>query len=139
MDNRLFYLLNQAQHAAFRFADTACKSATGLSVTQAAALMHIARHEGAPQKSLADAMGLNAPAVTGLVSRLRNGGWIHAQACEHDKRATRLFLTEAGRELLPRIHDLVSELNHELSGDFSEAELATVTRFFHHVIQRFKG
>lgn len=138
MDKRLFFLVNMAQHRMFKFADHHCEEQLGISVTQAAALMYIAKNEGCPQKALSKALGLNNPAVTGLVGRMSKNDLIIRKACEEDGRATRLFLSERGQTKLPEIFPLVHQINEKLTADFSEEDMEIVVRFLNKVMNDFE-
>lgn len=137
MDKRLFYLMNTAQHRMFKFADVETEKRIGLSVTKSAALMFIAKNEGCLQKALSDATGLNQSAVTGLVGRMVKNELIERKACAEDGRASRLYLSQRGRDKLPEIFPLVGELNDKLTADFSAAEIDIVTKFLNKVIKDF--
>jgi DNA-binding MarR family transcriptional regulator len=127
-----------AQHRMFKFADTHCEDRLGIPVTQAAALMFIAKNEGCLQKVLSQALGLNNSAVTGLVGRMLKNEIIERKPCEEDGRASRLFLSEKGKSKLPEIFPLIQEVNEKLSEEFSEEELEIVSRFLNKVIDIFK-
>jgi len=127
-----------AQHRMFKFADTQCEQRLGIPVTQAAALMFIAKNEGCLQKTLSQALGLNNSAVTGLVGRMQKNGIIERKGCAEDGRASRLFLSDEGKNKLPILYPLIQQVNEKLSEEFSEEELETVSRFLNKVIDIFK-
>lgn len=137
MDTRLFYLLNTAQHRMFKFADTESERHIGLSVTQSAALMFIAKQEGCLQKDLAQATALNQSAITGLIGRMLKNGLIERKPCAEDGRASRLYLSDFGRDKLPEIYPLVDQMNQKLAAHFTEDELYIVAKFLNHVIEDF--
>lgn len=138
MDKRLFLLINMAQHRMFKFADSQCEKRLGISVTQAAALLFIAKNEGCLHKALSEATGLNHSGVTGLVGRMEKNGLIVRKSCSEDGRASRLYLTAAGHAKLPEIFPMIGDLNDKLNADFSAEELDTVTRFLNNVLKEFK-
>lgn len=137
MDTRLFYLLNTAQHRMFKFADTESERQIGLSVTQSAALMFIAKQEGCLQKDLAQATALNQSAITGLIGRMLKNGLIERKPCADDGRASRLYLSDFGRDKLPEIYPLVDQMNQKLAAHFTDDELYIVAKFLNHVIEDF--
>lgn len=137
MDERLFFLLNMARHKIFQYADTQCEQRIGITVTQAAALMYIAKHEGCLQKELSAALSLNNSAITGLAVRMERNKLIVRKPCSEDGRASRVHLAEAGRDKLPEIFPLIKELNQQLSSDFSDSEIKVVTRFLNKVLDDY--
>lgn len=138
MDKRLFFLINIARHRLFTCVDAMCESKLGMSVTQAGALIFIAKNEGCLQKTLAEALSLNKPAVTGLVSRMQKKELIERKACEQDSRASRLFLSKSAKKKLPDIFLLIEKMNQTLNEDFSKQEIDVVVRFLNSVSQKFK-
>ncbi len=138
MEKRLFFLLNIAQHRMFKYAEQQCESQLNISVTQAAALMFIAKNEGCMQIKLAEALGLKKSAVSGLIGRMEKNDLVYRQASDEDKRAFHLFLKEAGKSKLPDIFPLIQALNKKLLGDFAADEIEVITRFLNKVNHEFK-
>ena len=137
VDERLFFLLNMARHKVFQFADSHCEQRIGITVTQAAALMFIAKNEGCLQKELSKALSLNNSAVTGLAVRMERNDLIERKPCSEDGRASRVHLTKAGRDKLPEIFPLIQELNQRLTSDLSDSEFEVVSRFLNKVLNDF--
>ena len=137
MDRRLFFLLNMAQHKLFRFADQHCQAELGVSATQLGMLMYLKHNSGCQQKEAAAALGLNKPAVTGLVNRLVEQNLILRLPCPNDGRAMQLQLTDTGLEKATAAKPLITHLNQQLRKDFSDDEIDTVLRFLNTLITRF--
>ena len=70
-----------------------------------AALLYILYAEGAPLRvpGLAEMLGVDAPTVTRKVQQLEREGLVTRQADEADRRATRIALTSAGRQVLESV------------------------------------
>lgn len=130
-------MLNAAQHRLFKYAEGESEKATGLSVTQSAALLFIAKNEGCLQKALADATGLNQSAVTGLVARMLKNKLLERKPCPDDGRAARLYLSDKGRAVVPQIQLLVKRLNRQLTAEFTSSEIDTVTRFLNTIVNNY--
>ncbi|MCL6417349.1 MarR family winged helix-turn-helix transcriptional regulator [Aestuariirhabdus sp. Z084] len=137
MDKRLFFLLSQAQHRLFRFADRHCDRHLDISVTQAAALMFISKQEGCLQKDVAAALNLNNSAITGLVARMRRNGLIARRPCDEDGRASRLFLCKQGSDKLPLLLPMIDQFNQALTDGFSDDEIRIVIRFLNKIMMDF--
>lgn len=136
-DKRLFFLVNMARHHIYNYVDAECHAQLGISVTQAGALLFIAKHEGCYQKSLGNALGLKKPAVTGLVSRMEKNDLILRKACKQDRRASTLFLSDAGKNKIPQIMPLIQKSNDEFLSDFTDTEKAMIFKFLNKIILRF--
>ena len=137
MDKRLFFLMNMAQHRVYKFADTESVKRLGIPVTQVAAMLYVAKHEGCLQKDLSRALGLNNSAVTGLAGRMEGNELIVRKPCELDGRATRLYLSDKGRDILPQVFPLSRDLGDKMSAGFSDTEMEVVTRFLNQLLESF--
>lgn len=138
VDKRLFFLLNMAQHKMFQFADVHCEQRIGITVTQTAAMLFIAKNEGCLQKELSAALNLNNSAVTGLAVRMERNDLIVRKPCSEDGRASRVHLTETGRSKLPDIFPLIEELNQKLTADFSDDEIEVIAKFLNKIMTDFE-
>lgn len=138
-DKRLYFLLNVAQQALRKRMDEDGVARTGLTSAQMSVLFYVAKHDGCLLKDLGSGLGVKNAAITGLVARTEKTGCLKRKASSLDGRATHLHLTAKGQRRLEEIKKLNDELGRELKRGFNEAELATVTRFFEHVLDVAKG
>jgi len=137
MDRRFFYLLNKARHRVFKHADQLSEDELGISVTQVGALLLVAGNEGCLLKDLAHSLNLNNSALTGLAGRMENKGLVERRACDQDGRASRLYLTELGREKIDSAKPLIAELNARMTEGFSEEEVVVILKFLNHLANDF--
>lgn len=137
MDQRLFYLLNMARHRVFQHAEQRTENTLGVSVTQLGALMLVAGNEGCLLKDLAEGLGLNNSALTGLAGRMEQKGLVQRRPCEHDGRASRLYLTDLGRSKIESARPLIQELNASMTEGFSTSEKRVILRFLNHLANDF--
>lgn len=79
-------------------------------------------------RELAGLLGVGPSAVTPLVDRLVDHGYVRREEDQHDRRVTRLLVTDAGVELLRRMmagrREIMADLLRQLDAD----ELSTVNR-----------
>jgi DNA-binding MarR family transcriptional regulator len=71
-------------------------------------LAQLDREDGLKMSELSQRLMVTGGNVTGLADQLQEEGWLVREAVENDRRATRLRLTEAGRERfrqMARIHE----------------------------------
>ncbi|RPH46205.1 MAG: MarR family transcriptional regulator [Burkholderiales bacterium] len=84
-------------------------------------LAQLDRSEALKMSELSQRLMVTGGNVTGLADQLQDEGWLVREPVEHDRRATRLRLTEAGRERfggMARTHeDWVVEMLAALSRD----------------------
>lgn len=133
MDTRIFYLLNKARHRVYKYADQHAEQTLGISVTQLGALLLVKANEGCLQKDLAHSLQLNNSALTGLASRMETNGLLDRRACAQDGRASRLYLTELGREKINQARPLLDALNASLTAGFSDEEMVVIIKFLNHL------
>lgn len=129
--------MNMAQRKIFNYTDKVCEEALDVSITQLAALMHIAKHSGCLQKDVAKALALNKSAVTGLIIRMEKNGLLERASCEKDARAIKLFPTPAGVQKTLDLMPYIDELNSIFTEEFSDEEINTVLRFLNFILNRF--
>ncbi len=139
MEKRLFFLINLAQHRLFQHVDLQAKQELGISATQVAGVLFLAKNNASLQRDLATALGLNKAAASTLTARMEANGLVERQPCESDGRAWRIALTGKAKTLLPAIRPLLLELNQALTEGFSEEEIRVVLRFLNHVLNRFSN
>ena len=74
-------------------------AAAGLSTPRAHLLWELRRRGPSTQRALADALGVSARAVTGLVDGLVGAGLVHRGAHPSDRRATLVGFTRDGERM----------------------------------------
>lgn len=135
---RLIYELNTARHCMMKSLDSGCIAALGVSATQLSALMALREKNGMLMKDLAHTLMLDKSAVTGLAKRMQANGLIERTASETDSRAALLNVTEEGQKILSKGLVHLQKVNEQIIGDFTEEEIATVSRFFTHITKTFR-
>ncbi len=81
----------------------------GLTGPQLAVLRKTAQLGRTPIGSLARAVHLSQPTVTGILDRLEKRGLLQRTRDEHDRRAVNISVTPAGQELLGRAPSLLQD------------------------------
>ncbi|MDF2987564.1 MAG: MarR family transcriptional regulator [Eubacterium sp.] len=86
----------------------------------------ISKSEGLTQKELGQHLYVGKSTTTKAVQNLILNGYIRKEKDEKDKRCDRLYLTEEGKRILPRIHATFSEAVELTTKNLSpqETELA---------------
>lgn len=111
---RLYARLQSAAHALKKTADRALMDAAGVTTAQAAVLAVVDGAERPTQKTVADALGLNESAVTGMANRLTALGYLAREQDPDDRRARLLRLTTQGEKALKRIAAPFGRINGRL-------------------------
>jgi MarR family transcriptional regulator, transcriptional regulator for hemolysin len=108
--NREFaFILNDVARMLRTYADH--KAAQfGITRAQWVVLARLDRSEGLKQSELAEMLELQPISLTRLLDKLCDGSLIERRPDPVDRRAKRLFLTDAARPLLDKLGDLGEEL-----------------------------
>ncbi|WP_068878643.1 MULTISPECIES: MarR family winged helix-turn-helix transcriptional regulator [unclassified Phenylobacterium] len=124
---RLYHLLQTAAHRLKTRADRDSQGVAGVTAAQAAVMFVIARERATTQRRVAEQLKLNESAVTGMVGRLMEAGFVSRAPSPTDGRAWTVTLTSAGEAALDRFRVNLDALNAEITAALGgEAE---VTRF----------
>lgn len=78
---------------------------------------------GLPCQRIGERLVTSAPDLTRLLDRLERDGWIERFRPEHDRRVVLSRLTEAGWDLMERIHPALIDLERSLFGHMSSDDL----------------
>jgi DNA-binding MarR family transcriptional regulator len=107
-----------------------------LSVTgqQAAMMLNCARDLGESFDRLAKSLGTDSAGVTRLADRLEMKGLLIRKPDEVDRRATRLVLSSAGRDLLPALRRSIGRWREQVLKGVSDAELSQLERLLHRIL-----
>jgi DNA-binding MarR family transcriptional regulator len=136
MDHRLVYLLNVGQRRLNRWSQ-ARTAAGGVTAAQAGLLFFLGKSDGALTSEAAAALDLKAPGMSGLVDRVERAGLVERHSDELDRRASRLWLTTAGRAALKRAKSGLTELNARMTEGFTESEIDVVARWLESLQDKF--
>jgi DNA-binding MarR family transcriptional regulator len=135
-DRRLIFLLNVAQRRLQRHVAGQTK-AGGVTTAQGGLLFVLGNRDGALMSEAGAALDLGPPGISGLAERMVEGGLIEKRADPDDGRASRLWLTAAGRKALARTKAGVANLNRQLMDGFTEDEIDVVARWLTGVAGKF--
>ena len=109
----------------------------GATAAQSGLLFVLGKRDGALMGEVGAALDLGMPGISGLAERMCEAGLIEKRADPRDGRASRLWLTPAGRKALARTKANVAALNARLTEGFTDAEIDIVARWLNHVQRKF--
>jgi MarR family transcriptional regulator, organic hydroperoxide resistance regulator len=107
-------------------------AAHGLTLSQFDVLATLLHGEGITQQELAERLLVTKGNVCGLIDRVGAAGWVERRPDPEDRRANRLYLTDAGRKLLTEVFPCHARDIREAFGRLTEAEL----RQMHQLLER---
>jgi DNA-binding MarR family transcriptional regulator len=83
-------------------------------------------HDGLSQSELIARLSVEPPTVTGTVQRLERDGFVRREPDPDNRRVSRVFLTDAGRDLERPVRHAWREAEAELVRELSPAERDTL-------------
>ncbi len=103
------------------------RTSLGISRTEAGVLRAVSTK---PQRitDLAAGEGVTQPAITLLVNRLQQRGWVARSADPADRRAVLVTLTPLGREVFDRMRAEYRALLHEEMATLRDEDVETLAR-----------
>lgn len=106
----------------------------GLTLPQFDVLATLWHGEGITQQELAERLLVSKGNVVGLIDRVGAAGWVERRPDPEDRRANRLYLTEAGREILGQAWPDQIALGRKIFSTLTEGEL----RLIHELLERLE-
>lgn len=121
------FMINEVARLLRTFADQEARQ-FGMTRAQWAVLARLERHEGLKQAELADMLDMQPISLTRLVDRLADSGLIERRSDPTDRRAKRLYLTEAAKPVMERLDALGEQLAGNVLGDISPSDIEQMLR-----------
>lgn len=103
-------------------------SGDALHPAQAGCLQALSHHDGMSQSDLAATLHVSRPTVTVMLQRMESAGMVERRADDNDSRVTRVYLTEDGRAMASRMHEVIAEVLRLSVGVLTPDERMELTR-----------
>jgi MarR family transcriptional regulator, transcriptional regulator for hemolysin len=98
----------------------------GITRAQWWVLAHLSRHDGMMQTDLAEQLDVGKASLGSLIDRLAAAGLAERREDPADRRAKRVYMAPAGRQLLKRMTAAENLFNSRILGALSSADKATM-------------
>lgn len=135
---RLFRAVEQAFHqeALYRMRQ---EGVDGVFPGATPLILHLGDEDGLTISELARRCGLESSTMTPLVDELERCSIAVRARAPEDRRQIRLFLTETGRELEPRLRALLIGLQEDALRGIPEAELSVMHGVLERIVANLLG
>lgn len=80
------------------------------------------------QTEMAERLGIEAPTLAGLISRMERDGWLVRQNCPNDRRKKRIRPTEKANEIWNRTVEMCKRVRAQATQGISAEDLQTLKR-----------
>lgn len=77
-------------------------------------LIHVASNQGITQKELSLDLAIDKGTTAKAISKLTEQGYIYSKPNKKDSRSHKLFLTPAGKKIIPRVRKILDETSRIL-------------------------
>jgi len=105
----------------------------GLSQAQWRALVFLSLQEGVKQASLAESLEIQPMTLARLIDRLQEAGLVARRPDPADRRAFRLYLTEAAQPLLRQMWEIAAATRDEAMAGLSEGSKRALVEALRHM------
>ena len=125
LDNCINYLLTGAQHAVFQYMK---KNLSQFDITpiQYGVLGCIWEFDMHNPKEIAAHLGVENSTISGILERMENKGLIRRMIDSTDRRFIHIELTDLSKSLEVPVRTVVTEVDNNVLGQFSEDEIITL-------------
>lgn len=111
----------------------------GLTHQQIIIIKLIGHNKEMTVSDICNEMSLTKGTVSGIVSRLENGGYIEKVKKEDDKRNTYLRLSEKGYEFAITCKDIMIKSFDSIFEEFTDEELVKIDKELKNILSKIKG
>lgn len=93
-------------------------------------LLHLLwKKEGRTQKELSEKMHSEPATIAKMVRRMENEGFVVKKTDEEDRRLSRIYLTDKGKEIRQKVKEVEDEIEEICLQGFTEEEVILLRRF----------
>lgn len=127
---RLGYLV----HDVSRMRRTLCDQhmrPIGITRSQWWVLANLSRRatDGTSSTELAKTLDVGKVTVGGIIDRLETAGYVYRRVDKSDRRAKRIFITQAGYALINQMREILGPLNEGICAGLTKDEISTVENY----------
>ncbi len=116
------------------YIDSALKE-HGIGTGQISFLIALQHEDGINQETLTAQFGVNKATTARAIAKLEKEGYVTRKRDEADHRAYKIYLTNKGRELNPKLKSVLQQLTETLSTGLTKEEKASVIRLLEKMSQ----
>ena len=108
----------------------------GLTYAEFSMLLLLFDREGCSQDDMTAYLHVDKAAITRVIKKLEERGYLYRQQDSSDRRLKRLYLTGEGRKTEKRIKDIIRRILDYLSEGYSQKETDLIIKCLHDMAQR---
>ena len=137
-DDHLIFMLARAQHCLRAYVKKVFENEQ-LNITPAqSGILFLLRQKPQTMTEISRELSIDNSATTGLVDRLEKAGLAKRKPHPGDRRIFLIEITDVGKEVIEKAHQVVIRVNSEIEEDFSQEEMETFKRVINSFFIKFK-
>jgi len=106
----------------------------GIGNGQLSFFLAIATEEGISQKKLSEELLIDKTTTAKAITKLEKEGYVRREVDPDDKRSQRLFLTEEGKEVLPKVEEILGTITRQSTTGINSEDFETMMRTLNEVL-----
>ena len=110
----------------------------GTSRSHGVIICEVGANHGISQTELADKLKVRTASMTYIIKQLEELGWIYRERDMDDQRVVRVYLTEAGKAIEPKIVDVWNHLEAVILAGLSDAQQADLRLLISHMLRNIQ-
>ncbi len=111
----------------------------GLYCGQPFVLHALWNQDGMTQSELSERLKRSPSTITKTVQRMERAGFVERRPDDNDERISRVYLTDAGRDIRPAVENAWRTLDQQLFSGFSADELELLLDLLHRFCQNIEN
>ena len=100
----------------------------GLTRSQWNVVVYVAREPGIAQSRLADKLSIGRMAVTGLIDRLEEKGFLERRDDASDRRVKRIYISDSAEEIIPKLQIAAETVGAAVFSGLSDPDRSELIR-----------
>jgi len=138
MDDRLLFLISRSQHVLKNYLKKQfIEAGVEISPAQMGILFLLKQKNGRSMSELSNVLSIDNSAITGLVDRMENAGFLERKANPYDRRQYVISITEKGLQEGERAKRLSNRINDEIKSGFTSDEIQAFSRVLNSFFEKF--
>ncbi len=113
-------------------------SEIGTSRSHGVIICEVGAQQGISQSALADKLKVRTASMTYNIQQLEALGWIYRERDADDQRLIRVYLTEDGKAIEPKIIAVWNQLEDSMLAGLPDEQRAILRQLVSHILQNIK-
>jgi DNA-binding MarR family transcriptional regulator len=106
----------------------------GLHKSQPPMLIHLSHEDGISQKQLTENIGVSPASVNNMIKRMERAGFVKRRRDDEDERVSRVYLTQAGRQIIAQVEASSDQLRKVALAGFTDTEVDTLRAYLQRIL-----